>query len=283
MPGAVAARGGRRSPGRQETPGRDPSLRSGPSPRAANAGSISPSRPARRIRSGRPRLSAAAGASGPAARPGPAADRGSSRSSRRASAAIIEAATISASPTVITTARPARAWRSPETRPPAWQATPRPAPGPAPIRESIRAGRAGASRRSSAAPAGMATTRYPVKRAWAVAERASSATRSRSAAPSANRRSRAARSPPACRWLTRAAAKASIRSEPKRPASEETARSVGRPSSSSCRNRLNSDAAGPVEGGRRPLPSAPRGEWPAERQSAIARAVSGTARSTARR
>ena len=42
----------------------------------------------------------------------------------------------------------------------------------------------------SAPPVGIATTRSPVKRAWAVAARASSATRSRSAAPAAKRRSR---------------------------------------------------------------------------------------------
>ena len=84
-----------------------------------------------------------------------------------------------------------------------------------------------------------------MKRACEVAALASSATRSRSAAPSAKRRSRPARSPPARRWLSSAAAKASTRAERIRRRQAATRPRSARPRSSSAPSRASSTAAGP--------------------------------------
>src|SRR5260221_248268 len=131
-----------------------------------------------------------------------------------------------------------------------------------------------------APPLGIATTSRPVKRAWAVADFASSATRSRSAAPSPKRRSRPARSPPARLWLSSATAKASTPAARIPRRHPPIASTVGAPSSSSAPRRASSTAAGPSTEAAAAGSDA-RSERPAASQSATAAATSRKARSTA--
>ena len=121
-----------------------------------------------------------------------------------------------------------------------------------------------------------------MKRACAVAERASSATRSRSAAPSAKRRSTPARSPPARRWLSRAAAKASIRAERIRRRQPLQGRVGGRTELELAGEPGQLAAGGPSREATAAASEA-RSERPALSESAIAVATSGSERSTRRR
>ena len=135
-----------------------------------------------------------------------------------------------------------------------------------------------ASSASPAAPAGSAITSRPVKRAWAVADRASASSRVASSSDCAQPRSSLARSPPASR-VSRIAATIVSQAGLGGAAAQALERDLGRARRARARRRRAQ--LGPRGAGRAPRaawPIAPRMAWPPASASDSARAASGAPR-----